>query len=102
MLTYTAGATTVALNHAVKVISASLYQPSATACTAQVTDLNGNLLLPAIAGGATAGTYYVPFAPAIMLPGGLNALGVVGATATINKFTVNVVGAGAILNLATR
>jgi hypothetical protein len=37
-----------------------------------------------------------------MLPGGLNAAGVVGATATVNKITVTVAGAGATLELQTR
>ena len=100
--TFSAGATTITLNHAIRAVELRLLQPSsATAATARVTDLNGNLLLPELTCGATIGASSV-WTGNQMIPGGPNAAGVVGATATTNPMTVSVAGAGALAMLSYR
>jgi hypothetical protein len=97
--TFAAGATTLALNHAIRVTGFALLQASATAATAKITDLNGNLLLPELAVQASIGAYAAIAAPlSKMIPGGPNALNTVAqpSTVTVNAATVSVAGAGAV------
>lgn len=98
-LVFAAGTTTANLVRAIKVTKAVLLQASATAATAQVTDLNGNIHIPLMSVPATVNASQVlDYAVPKVLPGG--ALAPVGGT--IPNFIVTVTGAGASLYLTFR
>jgi hypothetical protein len=99
-LAFTAGTSTASVGHAIKVFKAQLIQASATAATALVTDINGNVILPLMSIPATVAAQAVlDYDCPVILPGGSLAQPATGAA---TNFIVTVVGAGATLYLSHR
>lgn len=99
-LVFGAGTTTATVGHAIKVTKAELVQASATAATAVVQDINGNLFIPTMTVVASVGASQVlDYAVPIILPGGSLATPLGSPAPT---FVVIVTGAGASLYLTHR
>src|SRR6266851_2851901 len=92
---FAAGTTTATIGHAIKVTKAVLLQASATAATAVVQDINGNLFIPQMNVPATVGANQIQdFVVPKILPGGALATPQGSPAPT---FVVIVTGAGASL-----
>lgn len=92
-LAFAAGTTTANSSHSLKVTKIELTTASATAATASITDVAGNLMLPTMSIPATINASQVlDFVVPAIYPGGTN-------NSTLNNFIVTVTGAGASLYL---